>query len=432
MSTIEMNAYEWINLFASMVGSGVLLQFVAIQGNRPYVESRQFYVNGLSILIGTIMFVMNHGIMHIAVKVFVCFCFYLLFCHAVFHISIRKVTLALTTYVVIVISFEVLVILLIMSYFHMSFDVMIGDQKAKALYQLIAKPIEVVVLPLSYRIPMGKGKRNVSRHAWIMTMSGFFALIGMVLAFLVFHNTGRAHEFIGSFYLLLCLGTAVCVIYVFSIVIANDEKKQKMQAIQIQNEVLKNTIEENQCYYQYWEQNIHDHKNTILSLRGMLAQDGHKEIQQYLEKELDVMQGQDHFVRSGNTMIDSILSMKWIEADRRGIFFSVQGHIGEELPVPNIPFGKVMGNLLDNALEGAMQSGEEPYIEVVLAQTEDILVLEINNSCRNEKIDFERTSKEDNRGHGLGIQSVRQVVRLYEGSFTIKQRGEMVSARIEF
>ena len=79
-----------------------------------------------------------------------------------------------------------------------------------------------------------------------------------------------------------------------------------------------------------------------------------------------------------------------------------------------------------------MQSGEEPYIEVVLAQTEDILVLEINNSCRNEKIDFERTSKEDNRGHGLGIQSVRQVVRLYEGSFTIRQRGEMVSARIEF
>ena len=67
MSTIEMNAYEWINLFASMVGSGVLLQFVAIQGNRPYVESRQFYVNGLSILIGTIMFVMNQGIMHIAV-----------------------------------------------------------------------------------------------------------------------------------------------------------------------------------------------------------------------------------------------------------------------------------------------------------------------------------------------------------------------------
>lgn len=432
MNTIEMNPYEWINLFANVVGSGVLLQFVVILGNRPYVERKQYYVNGLSIVIGTIMFVMSHIVMHIEVKVLVYFCFYLLFCHAVFRIPIQKVALALTTYVVIVISFEMLIILVIMAHFHMPFDVMIYDQQPKALYQLIAKPIEVIALPLSYRIPIGEGKRNISQRSSNMIMLVFLILIGMTVVFLVYHNTGKAHDFIGSFYLLLCLGAAVCVIYVFSIVIANDEKKQKVQAIQTQNEVLKNTIEENQCYYEYWEQNIHDYKNTILSLRGMLAKSGQKEIQEYLEKELDVMREKDHFVKSGNAMIDSILSMKWIGADHRGVYFSIQGHVGEELPIPNIQFGKIMGNLLDNALEGAMQSGREPYVEVVLAQTEDILVLEINNSCKKEKIDFGRTSKENSRGHGLGIQSVRQLVHLYDGSFSIRQMGNRVSARIEF
>ena len=164
----------------------------------------------------------------------------------------------------------------------------------------------------------------------------------------------------------------------------------------------------------------------------MLAQSGQKEIQEYLENELDIMREKDHFVKSGNAMIDSILSMKWIGANRRGIYFSIQGHVKEELPIPDIQFGKILGNLLDNAIEGAVQSGREPYVEVVLAQTEDVLVLEINNSCRKDSIDFERTSKEDSRGHGLGIQSVRQLVYMYEGAFSITQRGNRVSARIEF
>ncbi|MDD5998076.1 MAG: GHKL domain-containing protein [Lachnospiraceae bacterium] len=432
MTAIEMNAYAWIDLFAYMIGCSVLLQLVVILGKRSYLEEKQRYINGMAILIGTMMFVIAHVVVHIEVKVVIYFCFYTLFCHVVFRIPIQKVVLAVTTYVAMVISFEMLVILVIMTHFHMPFDVVICEQQPKALYQLITKPIELVALPLSYRIPIGEGKRDISHKASNMIMLVFLILIGMTIVFLIYHNSGIAHDFIGSFYLLLCLGAAVCVIYVFSIVVANDEKKQKMQAIQTQNEVLKTTLEENQAYYEYWEQNIHDYKNTMLSLRGMLAQSGQKEIQEYLENELDIMREKDHFVKSGNAMIDSILSMKWIGANRRGIYFSIQGHVKEELPIPDIQFGKILGNLLDNAIEGAVQSGREPYVEVVLAQTEDVLVLEINNSCRKDSIDFERTSKEDSRGHGLGIQSVRQLVYMYEGAFSITQRGNRVSARIEF
>lgn len=432
MTAIQMNAYAWVDLFADMIGCLILLRFVVILGNRTYAEERPRCIDGMAILIGTMMFVMSYYVVHIEERVVIYFCFYMIFCHAMFQIPIQKVILALTTYVVVVISFEMLVILVIMSHFQMPFDVVIHQQQPKALYQLITKPIELVALPLSYRIPIGEGKHNISNRASNMIMVVFLVLIGMTIVFLIYHNTGIAHDFIGSFYLLLCLGAAVCSIYVFSIVIANDEKKQKMQAIQTQNEMLKNTIEENQCYYEYWEQNIHDYKNTMLSLQGMLAQSGQKEIQEYLEGELDIMQEKDHFVKSGNAMIDSILSMKWIGANHRGIYFSIQGHVREELPIPDIQFGKIMGNLLDNAIEGAMQSGREPYVEVVLAQNEDILVLEVNNSCRKDTIDFEKTSKEDSRGHGLGIQSVRQLVHMYEGAFSIAQRGNRVSARIEF
>lgn len=432
MTAIEMNVYAWIDLFACMIGCSVLLQFVVILGKRSYLEEKQRYINGMAILIGIMMFVIAHVVKHMEVKVVIYFCFYTAFCHAVFRIPIQKVVLAMTTYVVVVISFEMLVILVIMAHFHIPFDVVIYEQQPKALYQLITKPIELIVLPLSYRIPMGEGKRDISNKASSMIMVVFLVLIGMTIVFLIYHNSDIADDLIGGFYLLLCLGAAVCVIYVFSLIAANDEKKQKMQAIQTQNEVLKTTLEENRTYYEYWEQNIHDYKNTILSLKGMLAKSGQKDIQEYLENELDIMREKDHFVRSGNAMVDSILSIKWIGANRRGIYFSIQGHVKEKLPIPDIQFGKIMGNLLDNAIEGAAQSGREPYVEVVLVQTEDILVLEINNSCRTDSIDFERTSKEDSRGHGLGIQSVRQLVHIYEGVFSIMQRGSRVSARIEF
>jgi sensor histidine kinase regulating citrate/malate metabolism len=136
-------------------------------------------------------------------------------------------------------------------------------------------------------------------------------------------------------------------------------------------------------------------------------------------------------VNSGNTLVDSVLSAKWLVADDNHIFFSIQGKVDKELPIPEIPFGRIMGNLVDNAIEGATSYSYQPYVEVVMCQTEWMLSLEISNSAEGKKVDFGNSSKKEKWQHGIGLKSVREIVEEYDGFFEIRQIKDRVVAKVE-
>lgn len=432
MMVITMNTYEVIGLAANISGVSILLRFVAILCDKENVEDYRKAIAGFAIIFGVIGFVLDHFVQSATGRVCVYFLFFLLFCHIFYRTSYRLIALYLTSYIMILVAFELLVTVVVMMHYRIEFAQMYEIAEPRSVYLITSRIAEIAALPLTYRIPTGEQKDKISKKIIGMLMGLFWLLISMTIVFIFYHCTGHAREFVSFFYLMLCLGLAILAVYLFSIFLLRGDKKKKIETLHSQNEMLRETLEENQRNYEYWEQNIHDYKNTILCLRGMLQESGQQNIQEYLDKEFEQIQEKDHVVKCGNGMIDSVLSMKWVGANSRGVYFSIQGHLEEKLPIPDIQFGKIMGNLIDNAVEGALQSGEDAYVEVILYQKSDYLMAEINNSSKKERIHFEKTSKKNSRGHGLGLHNVRRLVQEYDGFFSIKQDGDHVAAIVEF
>ena len=77
----------------------------------------------------------------------------------------------------------------------------------------------------------------------------------------------------------------------------------------------------------------------------------------------------------------------------------------------------VLGNILDNAVESAYKSKEKHIsLKTNKVNTYDSVI--VTNSCdfHPESTDGElRTTKEDKKAHGLGIKSVKKILKKYKG-----------------
>jgi hypothetical protein CLOSPO_01726 len=84
----------------------------------------------------------------------------------------------------------------------------------------------------------------------------------------------------------------------------------------------------------------------------------------------------------------------------------------------------ILGNLLDNALRAIKEvneHGEESMLHLNLNYTKGRLILRIENSYLNVNLvqgNF-LTTKKDKKGHGLGLESVKEVLSKYDGVLQI-------------
>lgn len=81
----------------------------------------------------------------------------------------------------------------------------------------------------------------------------------------------------------------------------------------------------------------------------------------------------------------------------------------------------IIGNLLENAIEAAIQT-DEKLLDVFMEFKQGILKVEIKNSFNGEIKKNQKgfiTTKERKELHGIGLQSVKKIVEKYNGALTI-------------
>ena len=101
--------------------------------------------------------------------------------------------------------------------------------------------------------------------------------------------------------------------------------------------------------------------------------------------------------------------------------------------VSNLDIANILGNLIDNALE-ALYKEENPYIEITIKQEKSFLIINIKNKC-TKLIGLEdlKTNKCNPEFHGIGLKSVRSIVKKYDGQilFDIKNEEFIVNIVIQ-
>ena len=181
----------------------------------------------------------------------------------------------------------------------------------------------------------------------------------------------------------------------------------------------------------------HDMKNT-LSVIMQLASGKEEELQAYLEELKQTMDRLEFRFKTGNTVMDALLNMKYHEIIRAvsDLQMDVEGlQFPERLFIQSYDIGIILGNALDNAMEACrkLKSKEpdaEAFMRISSFQKRELFFLKVENSfdgqlVRRRQEEFPMTEKADRENHGIGLANIKSTAEKYHGTMDFKVNGRV-------
>ena len=212
----------------------------------------------------------------------------------------------------------------------------------------------------------------------------------------------------------------ITLLYLQSALFKKSSMRKELETIQLlwhqqkgQYQLSKETIEliNHKC---------HDLKHQLQAIRAVKDE---KERETYLEKIEKSVQIYSAIVRTGNEILDTILTEKSLICENSGIHINCVAD-GSLLAFMNpVDLYTLFGNALDNAIEAVrkLESKEKRVIDIMLYERQSFLMLQIVNPMCGE-VKFEDglplTTKAKNGYHGYGMKSMLHTIQKYEGHLT--------------
>lgn len=171
----------------------------------------------------------------------------------------------------------------------------------------------------------------------------------------------------------------------------------------------------------------HDMGNHIQTLEHLVAHnnmDDATEYSEHLKNEWDEVSPE---IKTGSPVIDVILMEKLREAKERQIRFLSDFHYPHNTKLNAFDLSVIMNNALNNCMENV--SGDDPYISISSFRKNSIFMITIKNSFGGQlnfgDSDLPETTK-SGREHGIGLNNIRRVARMYMGDISLEQGNEEV------
>lgn len=177
----------------------------------------------------------------------------------------------------------------------------------------------------------------------------------------------------------------------------------------------------------------HDMKAYLLVILGYLENAEYDEartkIVDMLERQLKM--NYVYFASSGE--INAVLNDKMSYANEMDIEMDlhVSGQVNTDYAMD---VAIILANLLDNALEAAKQSKQKKVL-LEMYEQKGMYYMNLSNSIAEsvlEKNPRLQTTKKEKRKHGIGLKSVRQLVRKMDGTFQMFEADKMFCSCVSF
>lgn len=144
----------------------------------------------------------------------------------------------------------------------------------------------------------------------------------------------------------------------------------------------------------------------------------------------------DSMVKTGNEVLDIILTEKSLRCHKRGIVLTCVAD-GELLNFINTAdLYSLFGNALDNAIEAVLKlpDGDNRIIGLRIHAVGNLITINLKNSYKGELVydehGYPKTTKEDSNYHGYGIKSILYVVEKYDGNLSIVAKNDSFNLNI--
>lgn len=204
-----------------------------------------------------------------------------------------------------------------------------------------------------------------------------------------------------------------------------EQRGQELVLNQISD--MKKHIEEVEKLYRDIRSMRHDMGNHIQTLEHLVAHNNMDDATEYLEHLKNEWDKVSPEIKTGSPVIDVILMEKLRQAKERQIRFLSDFHYPQNTKLNAFDLSVIMNNALNNCMENV--SGDDPYISISSFRKNSIFMITIKNSFGGQlnfgDSDLPETTK-SGMEHGMGLNNIRRVARMYMGDISLEQGNEEV------
>lgn len=173
----------------------------------------------------------------------------------------------------------------------------------------------------------------------------------------------------------------------------------------------------------YEEQKIlrHDIQSMLGNMSSMMKEQKYAQVCQWIEEINNSSCMQQSFIHVKQEVVNYIVNMKLSEAYKARIDVQVLWNEAEDIAMESVDLMRILGNVLDNALEAAKKS-EKRRILLERMKEGGYDRIQVRNSIKESVLENNQklhTTKTERKNHGYGMKSIYDIVKRYDGMIDI-------------
>lgn len=178
----------------------------------------------------------------------------------------------------------------------------------------------------------------------------------------------------------------------------------------------------------------HDFMNHLQVVFSLTEMQEYGEAMNYIERVYGDIQRVSSVLKTSIPAVNALLAAKHADCEENHIRFETEiASAWTDFPIPGWEMCRVMGNLIDNAVDALTDAGtKNPLIRVTLGETPRAYVFSVSNNgpaipdeIRESIFHLGFTTK--SAGHGSGLSIVSEILESYSGEITVESTPERTS-----
>lgn len=265
---------------------------------------------------------------------------------------------------------------------------------------------------------------------------GIFAAESIIdISFVLKQNPAVANDAgpltaLGYILIVMLIALLVTFEWLGVIIKKNRELKQQNQLSQIEQHQYELMVSATESLAE-WK---HDYQGQLRLISALVEQERFSELRQFSENLDSALPVSACLLYSGNTTMDAVVSLRMMDAKRHSIHFETQLFLPERVPLNDVTFASLIGNVLDNALEACHKvPPETAEIHFEIRPWKQMMYIYCSNTSDGV---YKRggqgnlLSTKQKAGHGIGIRRIQEIVEQSGGTCQFKAEDDKFNVSI--
>ncbi len=174
----------------------------------------------------------------------------------------------------------------------------------------------------------------------------------------------------------------------------------------------------------------HDIKQHLTVINGYLSEGKTDECKEYISTLLPNIERMGNLIKSDNRILDYLINSKLCALENTQVVIS--GSVGDLSDIADGDLACLMGNILDNAIEGT-QTAEEKRIELHFSKQNSNRIIICKNTVAKSVLAENsglKSTKQNGDAHGYGTKIVAEIVAKYHGMIDYYEEFDLFGVQI--